>query len=106
VTNAQLYWLLARLLVTIRRGYITTHIAPLYDELKTVLTTASGVQIDSTTPGDDELLDLFRLKAEADKPNEWIWEKVDPEAVKRVVDYAESMPPDEPTEKPKKAKRA
>ncbi len=66
MTENELYWLLARLLVTIRRGYITTHLAPLYDELKTVLTNKSGVQIDSTMPGDDELLDLFRLKAAVD----------------------------------------
>jgi hypothetical protein len=60
VKEQEHYWFLARLYVVLRRSLISTHIAPLYSELATVLTNASGVQIDSTTPGDDELLDLFR----------------------------------------------
>ena len=90
MTEHDYLWLLARMFVVLRRGYITSHVAPIYDELKTVLTGASGVQIDSTTPGDDELLDLFRP---VEKPP-----------------YVENtnfiIPPDKPVDQPKSSRRS
>ncbi len=60
MNEQQLLWLLARIYCRQRLEIVSSHLAPLHDELATVLTNAAGFQISSTEATDSDILEVFR----------------------------------------------
>ncbi len=60
-----LLWLLARIYCRQRLELISSHLAPLHDELATVLTNVAGFQISSTEATDSDILEAFRPRETA-----------------------------------------
>ncbi len=65
MNEQQLLWLLARIYCRQRLELISSHLAPLHDELATALTNAAGFQISSTEATDSDILEAFRLRTSA-----------------------------------------
>lgn len=62
MTEQDYLWFLARLYCVQRLEYVTSRLAPLHDELATILSKAAGFAISSTEATDSDILEHFRVR--------------------------------------------